>query len=309
MGSELSNLTAGSGETRQSMAGWSQRVTGFDVVPRPFQDTCRAVLADLDPFPYAVYAPSLSGGRHKTNPHLLAAVGDVLHIWEQRGERIAARAYRTAEVSLVEEGHVLLFSWLKLSGVTLTGESAETTVPFNTVSTAYFTPLIHRFRPQPTATAASAPQPAEDRLAFLAALNYKFLNYGRDSLLPGQVIRQVIWQAGVRRPIVALFGRALARTLILPHLTILTDDELICIGDDRRLAAVRGERYGGVWQYASLRCIADIAVDESGEWPTLSLRLAPGDYRLEKRFGAAQAPELRRLQRALETADRTAVVR
>lgn len=301
MGSDLSNMKTGSGETRQSMASWSQLVESYGALPRPFQSACRAALAEAEPFPYVIFAPSLPGGRRKTNAHIVAEVGDTLHVWEQRGEQIQATAYRTAEVSMIEEGHVLLYSWLTLRGVTLAGEPAETTIPFNTVSTPYFLRFISRFRPAATAVSETDWQTELARFDFLDTASFKFMNFARDSLLPGQSARQVIWQPRLRQPIFTLFGRSLYRTRVLPHLTILTAEELIFIGEDPRVTEVRGERHGGVWQYAPLRHIAEAAVSEMDDLLVLSLTLSPGEHRLEKQFAAAQtdADQLTNLVQAL----------
>ncbi len=300
MGSKLSSMTAGSGETRQSMASWSQLVENYDAIPQLFQSACRDLLAGMEPFPYVIYAPSLPGGRRRTNANLLAEVGDTLHIWEQRGDQIEAVAYRTADISMVEEGHVLLYSWMTLRGVTVGDGAVMTTVPFNTVSTPYFLRFINRFRPQPTAVSAADWQKELARFDFLDTANYKFMNYARDSLLPGQTISQLIWQPRLRQPISTLFGRSLYRTLILPHLTILTPEELIFIGEDLRTTEVRGERHGGVWQYLPLRHIAEVSLSKSGNLLLLSLTLLPGNQRLEKRFAVEQEQELSRFQRELE---------
>lgn len=296
MGSDLSNMTTGSGETRQSMASWSQLVESYAAIPPAFQSACRAALAEAEPFPYVIFAPALPGGRRKTSAHLLAEVGGTLHIWEQSGEQIKETAYRIADVSLAEEGHVLLYSWLTLRGVTLEGEAATTTVPFNTVSTPYFLRFINRFRPEETAVSPATHQTELARFNFLDTRNYKFLNFARDSLRPGQLVRQIIWQPKLRQPIFTLFGRSLYRTLVLPHLTILTDEELIFIGEDRRTTEVRGERHGGVWQYVPLRHITEATVSESSGLLHLSLRLLPGDHRLEKRFAAALREDLTNLR-------------
>lgn len=298
MGSDLSNMKTGSGETRQSMASWSQLVESYGALPRPFQSACRTVLAEAEPFPYVIFAPALPGGRRKTNAHVIAEVGDTLHIWEQSGDQIQATAYRMADICLVEEGHILLYSWLTLRGVTLDGEAAVTTIPFNTVSTPYFLRFINRFRPGETAVSQADWQSELTKFDFLDTLNYKFMNFARDSLLPGQTVQNLVWQPRLRQPIFTLFGRSLYRTRVLPHLTILTAEELIFIGEDPRATEVRGERHGGVWQYAPLRHIAEATVSEDDDLLVLSLRLSPGDHRLEKRFAAAQEPELTRLQSA-----------
>jgi hypothetical protein len=296
MGSDLSSMTTGSGETRHSMASWSQRVESYDTVPQAFQGACRAVLAEMEPFPYVIFAPALPGGRRKTSATVIAEVGDALHIWERSGDQIKTTAYRMADVSVVEEGHILLYSWLTLRGVTLEGEAATTTVPFNTVSTPYFLRFINRFRPEETAVSEADWQAELDRFNFLDTVNYKFMNFARDSLLPGQATRQIVWQPRLRQPVFTLFSRSLYRTRVLPHLTILTDRELIFIGEDQRTAEVRGERHGGVWQYLPLRHIAEATVGESEDLLLLSLRLSPGGHRLEKRFAATFLEELTNLR-------------
>lgn len=284
------------------MASWSQLIETFGDIPAPFVDACRPMLAEIQPFPTVVFAPVVQGFRRKTTEKLVAEIGDHIHIWERAGSQIITTTFAVPDISLLEMGHVLLYSWIAFQGVTVQGEVSFARVEFNTVSTPLFIPFLRGIRPSSRAIREDEWQKELAKFDFLETANYKFMNYARESLRPGEEVLHVIWQPKLRRPLITLFGWSFYRTLFLAHLAVLTDQELILISDDPRLTEVRGERHGGIWQYVPLQHIQAASLTaESHDVLTLSLTLYPGSHRLEKRFAAAQEQDLTQFQGKLES--------
>ncbi|RPJ06527.1 MAG: hypothetical protein EHM28_09915 [Spirochaetaceae bacterium] len=64
-----------------------------------------------------------------------------------------------------------------------------------------------------------------EKFAYLAELNYKFSVFGRKSLLGEQTVRQIVYQPLIKTAFMKIF-----RCLVSPpHLTILTDREMILL--------------------------------------------------------------------------------
>lgn len=283
--------------THRSMSTWSQIVKSYEAIPVSFRSTCRPLLANIQPFPYVVFAPVISGFRRKAAEQLICEVDDTFYLWERMGSQVTAAAYPLQHISMMEVGHILLYSWITISGVTREGLAAASTIPFNTVSTPYFETFVNRVRPAADDADEVAWQAEKDKFNHLETDSYKFMNYARKSLAPGEKVIQTVWQPKIRKPVLTLFGRSFYRTLSLAHLAVLTDKEVIFIGDDPRLMEVKGGHYGGIWQYIPLRHIVSVSLTERADdlW-TLSLNLTSGSHRLDKLFAAANQREIRQFR-------------
>ncbi|MBK8985077.1 MAG: hypothetical protein IPM39_03195 [Chloroflexi bacterium] len=287
--------------THRSMATWSQVIESYEAVPQAFQSACERPLATIQPFPHVVFAPVINSMRRKTTERLLCELDDTLYVWERVGSQIVAASYPLAHVSDLEIGQILLYSWLTISGLTDAGQPTSVIIEFNTVSRPVYEPFIHKIRPEAQDTSEEQWKAQRARFNYLDTVNYKFMNYARESLVRGEQVIHTIWQPKMSRPILTLFGRSFNRTVSLAHLAILTDKEVIFIGDDNRFAEARSGHYGGVWQYIRLRHIMSAAVTEQADGLfTLTLRLSPGGRQLDKLFTAVNQFALTQFQEQLE---------
>jgi hypothetical protein len=295
---ELSTLTG----TRQTMMSWAKVIESFAEVPEIYRDACRPLVAGRPVFPYLVLAPTLGGTRHKDSEKLLCDVDDTLYVLEHAGKWVAVTGYPWSTARDIEFGNILLYAWITLSGVTTKGEPDTSTVVFNLATARYFAPLIRKLRPAPPAIADEAGYRAEQaKFGALASTSFKYMNFARESLAPGEKVLQTIWQPDLRRPIARVLGWSMFQTVSLAHLTLLTDKELILIWDDERSVKKAGMRYGGVWRYLPLRHLVSATVTER---PDGCLMLALGltaNGQVEKIFDASHRAELEQLQRTLAT--------
>jgi hypothetical protein len=125
--------------------------------------------------------------------------------------------------------------------------------------------------------------------------SFKFRNYARHSILPGDRIIAVLAQPEVRRPVIRLGRWSYQRTIVMAHVLILTDRELIIIRDDPDSPqSFDKTRYGGVWDYLLLDKIERIAWRErDANVLSLALELPLGD-RVESLFAAHRRAEVER---------------
>lgn len=285
---------------RQTMSSWAKVIESYAAVPEVYKDSCKPLLEDGRSFPYMVLAPPISGNRHKATEKLLCEVDDVFYVWERVGSHIVSIAYPLKTICALEVGSILLYSWLTLRGVTSEGVASSTVIPFNTATGRHLAPVIHKMRPAPTAVDETGWQAELAKFDYLVAASFKFMNYARESLVRGEKVIQTVWQPPIRQHRFTLFGRPFHRTIASAQLALLTDQEVIFIGEDAHSTS-RGVRYGGIWQYIPLRHIAAVALTEpADEWVTLSLTLACGDPRLDKVFAASSQPALEPFQNELK---------
>lgn len=285
---------------RQTMMSWAKVIESYAAVPEVYQDYCKPLLEGGRPFPYMVLAPAISGNRHTATEKLLCEVDDVFYVWERVGSHIISTAYPLKTICALEVGSILLYSWLTVRGVTSEGAASYTVIPFNTATGRHLAPFIHKMRPAPTAVDETGWQAELAKFDYLVSASFKYMNYARESLVRGEKVIQTVWQPPIRQHRFTLFGRPFHRTIALAHLALLTDQEVILIGDDAQSTA-RGVRYGGIWQYVPLRHIAAAALTQpADDRVTLSLTLACGGQRLDKVFAASSQPALEHFQDELK---------
>lgn len=277
----------------QTRASWARHIKSYGDVPTVYRDFFESLQARGQPFPYTVLTPSYQGFLRRATERLICLLSDEVDVLERSGNSFNAHRFALDGISYVEVRDVLLDSHVKISGATREGLAKTCTLRFNSVTAYLFRPVVRGIR-LATGDATDAPQPAErDEFGHLVTVNYKFMNYARRSLLPGEEVIQAILQPEIRDRLLTAFGRTFFRTVSPTHMTILTDRELIMIREEYSRSAE--ERYGGAWTYMPLSKV--VALSQSargGGLLGLSVQL-PGGGGPEGLFEASLKPEVDRL--------------
>jgi len=285
----------------QTMTTWARVIDSYADVPDIYKTSCQAVLEEREPFPYVVLVPSVKDNRLNEVENLLCEINGIFYVWERIGNKVVSSAFPLREIYTLEAGIVLLSSWFTISGLTTTGSATTARIGFNSSSVRHLLPVINKMRPAPADIDDAAWQVELAAFDYLASANFKFMNYARESMVRGEKILQSILQPKIRRQVFDLFGYKFHRTVGLAHLTILTDKEIIFIRDDEDTTEVRGERYGGVWQYIPLQKIQNVTLTASGnKLLTLTLTLESGIQQLDKVFESSSQDALEDLQKKLK---------
>jgi hypothetical protein len=285
---------------RQTMSTWSKRIESYDAIPVVYRSALDPQLAETADFPHIVLIPPLDKFLRKTNQKLICDSPEAIHILERSGSQVVKKCYPYQGITMLEYGSILLRSWIKICGPTSEGDMDSSAFDFNTVmSERHFSLFVSKARPVPTGDDESGFKTEQDKFKAFVNLNFKFMNYGRSSLIMGQKVRQTLLQPEIRGVSYKFFGWTFYRTLALATLTILTGQELIFIQDDDR-GLKKGAKNGGVWQYIPLRAIASTSLQESAEdLLTLTVNLTSG-HTLNKSFEAHNKEELELLRKQLE---------
>lgn len=291
---KLSQLTA----AEQSSLSWAQPVRTVGEIPAAYRPYLQANLPDPSACLPAVLTPTFRGFLRRENEKLVFLHAGRLHILEQTPAGLRPLVFPLAEINLIEVGVILLKSWVRVSGL-VDGQLISHTLKHNSVTQYLFDPLIAQIRlglsvsqPNQSPSGSDSPSPPDlrrekARFDSLQPRSFKFANYGRSSLRPGERLVDYLWQPEMRRPRFTLLGRPLAmRTIQTAHLCILTTSELILIRDDpQSLLGWDHSRYGGVWDYLPLRRLRPAGLEERPDGLALVLQL-PGDERIEVLFSS-----------------------
>lgn len=280
---------------KQTMTSWSKVIESYEAVPSAYKSFFETQVTGNQHFPYTILTPSLIKPDGKTNEKLIYDADDALHILERNGSQIVAKSYPYQTVCLVEAGSILLSSWLTISGITSTGEAGVSTIYFSTTSTRHFAVFLNKLRPAPQSVDEVEFNAEKDKFDYLSAINFKLMNFGRSSLVYGEIVLHSLLQSEIREPILKILGNLFQRMISPAHLTILTNQELILIHNVEHGRDNPGPRYGGVWQYIPLCGITSVTLSEPVNGRvTLSITLSTTET-IKKLFEVSSQPELEKL--------------
>ena len=286
---------------RQTMSAWSRVIESRDEIPAVYQEYFDQQFDREQLFPRVIWTPSLEKFPRKTTEKLICDTDDALYVFERTGNEIDVKCYPYCDIHGSELGIVLLDSWLTVYGKTSRGEVSASKIEVNTTSLRYFSSIQKRLRPSLAAADHENFTREKDKFNILSTTHFKFMNYGRESLIPGETVQQFIVQAEIRDPLFTLFGKTFYRDVSPAHLTILTDHELILFQDVERNRESRVSQYGGLWQYIPLRIIESLELsDAPNDRLLLSIRCRAGRV-VEKLFNASSRSEIEQLRSRFRT--------
>ncbi len=263
--------------TEQTRLSWAKPARSLEDIPAIFQDIVKSYLKEGHPFPYSVLTPSYEGFLHRTTEKIISVLGDAIIILERKGNNIDQLNYPIDGISYVETRTVLLDSHFKICGLTDQGLPATSVLRFNAVTDYLFVPILESIRPTPHYSSETVRE--FEKFDPWIKINFKFMNYARRSLLPGEKVIHAILQPEIRANTFTLFGKTYTRTVSPTHVCILTDSELILIREEVRING--DDRYGGIWDYIPLNKIEGLSFKErENDLLLLTIHLI-GNERLE----------------------------
>jgi hypothetical protein len=287
---------------RQTLLSWARVIDSFETVPDIYKNPYQALVGNTGALPYTVLAPAQGAFRgRKSRERLLCEISDMFYVLERAGAEVFTTGYRSRDICSFEVGNILLYSWFSISGRTNAGAEAASTVEFNEATLRHFEPFFCKMRPAPTGLDQPDPEVEEAKFDYLSTQNFKFMNFARASLAPGERVIQSLYQPRNRQSVIKVLGRNIYRTISPAHLTILTDKEVILIGDVEGIAENKRSRYGGVRRYLPLRSIVSVALQEQpNDLLSFTFNVSP-NVQVERLFDAAHLREIDNLKKALET--------
>jgi hypothetical protein len=288
----------------KNIDSWAREVKNEQAIPASFTTFWGSIPHSIQ-FPYTVFTPAERWYRRRNYSKLLVLLEDRLFVVEKVKKELQSNCFLFQDINYIETGRLLLHSWLTVNGM-VEGKLVTVTVEYNSVVEHIFQPIIEKIRTNSyhldladlVAEKARALQFEQEKSKFEALLkiNYKYMNFGKQSLLAGERIRQFILEPDIRIKVWRYFERILSFT----HLTILTDHELIIVKDDDSHRRTRDAGYGGIWRYIPLHKIVEMKLEknEINKLPELTLRL-PEDVSFRALFSESKLAELEQLQHRL----------
>jgi hypothetical protein len=278
--------------TEQTRTSWAKLVTSYSQVPEAFKDSFKTLLGDTSAWPYTVLIPTYEGLMKRENSRLICSLDDKIYVMERARSKTICTCYPIEDVSYVEEGVVLLYAWVKISGIASDGAPSSSTLKFNAVTDYLLVPIIEKIRPATVGLGDADRNSELAKLDYLAQSNFKFMSYGRHSILPGEKVIHTVLQPEIHEKIFTVLGQSFFRTVATAHISILTDRELIIIRDEEQSRWSRNARYGGTRSFIPLHKITCVSVArKQSDLLALSIHL-PGDNEAVSLFSTSNEREL-----------------
>ena len=295
----------------QTRLSWARPVRTMDDLPLAYRSFF-AARPTGEAFPYSVLTPTFAGFLRREIEKLVCCLDDRLIILEKTAGEPKCTAFPLNDLNRLEIGGVLLKAWMKLQG-RADRETTLTTVTlrYNAVTDRLFAPFVDRIRGADIHSIDAARDLELSLLDDVALPSFKFRNFARRSILPGDSVIAVLAQPEMRRPVIRLGHWSYQRTIAMAHVMILTNRELIIIRDDPESPqSFDKTRYGGIWDYIPLNKIERIGYrDRDAAALSLALDLPLGD-RVESLFAANRRAEVEQfLSQVIEWAPEAALQR
>lgn len=286
---------------RQTMLTWARVLDSFEEVPEPYRQSYQELLPNSKTFPYTVLVPPQVNQRGNKSPeHLLCEIDGVFFALEHAENSLSTYGFRYQDINGFELGNILLYSWFTLHGKPSTGSETTLRIEFNEATKRHFDPLFRKFRPDPIQTDLAAWKAEKEKLIRLATINYKFMNFAGQSLVEGENVVQFVYQPRIRQKTASLLGHDFFRTAAMEHLAILTDQEIILIGEAEHVSEKMRGKYGGVRTFLPLRSLHSVSLEESANgFATLTFQVGP-EIQFRGLFDPAHLPEAREFQRLIQ---------
>lgn len=267
----------------ETMRTWVRPLNSYADIPPEFRT---AFPKYKGPFPYTLFIPEdkYTLFLHR-NKKIMAVYDGQIVLLEAGRNKIEKISSPFSEVLYLERGKILLYSWLTIQ--TLAGVIS---IKFNTVSEELFEPVIAEIRQgmgiSPAAEAAPHEHEREAaKFDYLAKVDYQYMNYGRNSLRSGDTVIGILHQPERCVQKYTLFNKTLFRRYTTSHLSILTQQELILIKQNKKIKTDKEALYGGVFTYIPRRRIQDISFSPNPEQTQRIMEITlPGNLRLRSEF-------------------------
>lgn len=267
----------------KSMRTWARQIDSYEAIPQEFR---AAFPKYTGSFPYTLYIPEDKIYLFlQRNKKIMCIYDGQITLLEFKHNKVEKFTSPISDVLYLERGKILLNSWLTVQ--TLSGIIS---IKFNTTNGYLFEPVIEEIRRGmgDSHFLDMAPGEGEQELSkfhYLSTVNYKFMNFGQDSIRPGDTVVGMAYQPERCVQEYALFNKALFKRHTTSHLTILTEKELILIKERKRIKTDQAKLYGGVFTYIPRHRIQDISFipNQENTQSTMEITL-PDSLRFSSEF-------------------------
>lgn len=271
----------------QTMKSWAMEIKTPEEIPRAFKEAFISLVPGNGNFPYTVYSPPYKFNKIKSNARLLLLLPGRLAVLTKIKSEVETVVFAFKDIDYMEQGSVLLSSWIRLEGMAMDRSHQAVWVGFNTVVDKLFLKFLETIRQTYLRNENGSREMEKDKFSYLADKNFKFMNYSKQSIRDGEEVKNNLFEPEIDVQNFRLFGRVFYKRISPAHLLILSDSEMIILKepDSRKLSS-----YGASCSYIPLDKIESVTSipDENSKYRSQIIKLKGGKvitliYREERR--------------------------
>ncbi|MBN1231405.1 MAG: TetR/AcrR family transcriptional regulator [Anaerolineales bacterium] len=236
---------------------WPKKISSTMEVPKVFLADFPTIKGD---FPFVIFIPEEKGTFFiQRNNKLIYILDENIILLEENRNMIEKNVSKVSDVLYIEYGKVLLDSWIRI--VT---RYADFHVRFSTIADVLFERMIDMIRegvmntPLPKVSIEKFKHEL-DQFEFLKTPDYAYMNFGRRSIRSGDRVESIAYQRQLCIQDYKLFNLSLLKKVATPHLSILTDNELILLKENKQVKIEKESTYKGITTFIPLQNIKNIS--------------------------------------------------
>jgi hypothetical protein len=241
-------------QSQNTMSQWPIKVKRPEQIPESFVEELDKAFGAA--WPYTVFIPPSKWDADGKRSKVFSMLDDGVMYFEDMKTEVKQLFYPFENILYVEMGRMLLSSWMTIHGI-VGGQYRQSTVSYNTVRDDLFDPIIKRIRTQISPGKSLLEGENGERLSDLKQLDMEFLNYTKQSLLPGEKIINIIYQPKVLDE----SGMSIEMLPEHTHAVVLTDNELILIKEDNHKYKNIHSNYGVIRDFIPLAHIRNVMTE------------------------------------------------
>jgi len=239
------------------ICSWARTIERYEEIPEVFKKYYNENFPNLDSFLMGICAPADRWGSKRTNEKLILLYDDKVIFFERIKNKVEAILYPIQNISYIENGSILLYSWIKISGI-VNGETKSFVVEYNTVVDDMFKAVIDKLRTSLCNMEVLSGKKESYSFDCLCAINFKFMNYAKRAILNGEEVINFLYQPEIKVPYLKFFRKVKCSS----HMIIYTDKELIILKEED-INSTKTTKYGGIWIYIPINKVLNVSVDET----------------------------------------------
>lgn len=251
-------------EQKKITLPYPQSIHTWQEIPTSYQDA----FLSTSTLPYMLFIPGSRSVLRRQLEKLIVLEHDRLVVYE--GSLAAKKEFVFDELLYIDYEKMLSAFWL-----TLVGQRQTSTIRYLSREDTSFATILERLRRR-SSQREHAPVPPDLRYKKLDELSqaaYKFLRMARTSLLPEQTIVDAYFQPAYKDR-KTLYGGLLGKTVTYaPHLSVLTDTELIVIQESEPIRTITYNQYAAKQLFIPYRTLQEVRIKEDDVTTQLVLSL------------------------------------
>jgi|GEM_PF-5502257 len=249
----------------ETTRSWPKLMKSYEDLPRPFKESG---YFNTEKIPYTILIPQsfvvFPNKIIKTNPKLILLYDNNVTVLEQKRSKIDSKCHYLNDIYYIKRRSILLSA-----NIAIISSAGASSLSFNAVCDELFKPIINTVRkfynkldtgPDNDESLNENHEKELLKIERLDDITCKFINYGINSIIHGQNIKDVIYQKTINLRSIKKGIFKWINNFTSPLLLIKTDNELIIIEEPVKIRNAKKKEYGGLYTYIPLGKIDKINI-------------------------------------------------